>query len=109
MIYAFVNNPKGKPQEYKQYQIYQYYKKGGRYNKEMKNLHCMGGYSSNTDNLIYNGIAKVMGWAYDYRNIFNKYIVKHKDYGWIECYGPSKMFLRDYFGNHNILKIIKID
>ena len=109
MIYTFINNPQGNPQDFKQYQIYKYYKEGGRYNKEMKEVHCMGGYSPSTDSLIYNGVVKVMGWAYDYRSFFNKYIIKLKDYGWMECYGPSKMFIRDYFGSHNVLKIIKID
>lgn len=109
MIYAFVENPKGNPKSGRQYKIYGYYKNGGKYTKEMKKIHNMGGYSPSTDSLIYDGIVKVMGWIYDYTNIFDKYIVKHKDYGWIECYGPSKMFIRDYFGNHNILKIIKID
>lgn len=109
MIYPFVDNPQGNPQKFKHYEIYKYYKEGGRYNKEMKKVHNMGGYSSQTDSLIYNGIVKLMGWIFDYRNIFNKYVIKHKDYGWFECYGPSKMFIRDYFGNNNILKIIKID
>lgn len=109
MIYAFVENPKGNPKTGRQYEIYNYYKNGGKYNEKMKDIHCMGGYSPSTDSLISNGTVKVLGWVYDYSNIFNKYIVKHKDYNWIECYGPCKMFIRDYFGNHNILKIIKID
>ena len=109
MIYAFVENPKGNPRTGKQYEIYEYYKNGGKYTEEMKKVHCMGGCSPSTDSLIYDGIVKVMGWIYDYRDIFNKYVVKHKVYGWMECCGPSKMFIRDYFSNHNILKIIEID
>ena len=109
MIYPFVENPKGNPKTGHQYNIYQYYKNGGKYTKEMKDIHCMGGYSPSTDSLINNGIVKVLGWIYDYRDFFNKYVVKHKVYGWIECYGPSKMFIRDYFGSHNVLKIIKIN
>ena len=109
MIYPFTNSAQGNPKTGKQYEIYQYYKKGGRYNKEMKKVHNMGGYSPSTDNLIYNGIVKVMGWVYDYRTFFNRYIVKHKAYGWVECFGPCKMFIRDYFGSHNVLKIIEID
>ena len=109
MIYPFVEDPKGDPKTGRQYEIYKYYKNGGKYNEEMKELHCMGGYSPSTDSLIYNGVVKVLGWIYDYRNIFNKYIVKLKDYEWVECYAPCKMFIRDYFGNHNVVKIIKID
>lgn len=109
MIYAFIENSKGNPKTGRQYEIYKYYKDGGKYIEEMKEIHCMGGYSPSTDSLIYDGIVKVMGWVYDYTNIFHKYIVKLKDYGWIECYGPSKMFIRDYFGNHNVIKIVKID
>ena len=109
MIYAFVNNPKGNPKTGRQYNIYKYYKNGGKYTEEMKDIHGMKGYNSSTDSLINNGIVKVMGWIYDYRSFFNKYIVDHKYYGWIECYAPSKMFIRDYFGNHNVIKIAKLD
>ena len=109
MIYPFVENPKGNPKTGKQYEIYEYYRNGGKYSKEMKEIHCMGGYSPNTISLIYHGFVRVSGWTYDYRDIFNKYLVNLKNYGWIECYGPCKMFIRDYFGSHNILKIIKID
>ena len=109
MIYAFVENPKGNPRTGKQYEIYEYYKNGGKYTEEMKEKHGMGTYYSQLDSLIYDGIVKLMGWIYDYRKIFNMYLVKLKHYGWIECYGPCKMFIRDYFGNHNVIKIVKID
>lgn len=108
MIYAFIENPKGDPKTGRQYQIYKYYKNGGKYTKEMKDVHSMGGYSPSTDSLIYDGIVKVMGWVYDYRDIFNMYLVKLKYHGWMECYAPSKMFIRDYFGNHRVIKIVEI-
>lgn len=91
------------------YEIYNYYKNGGKYNEKMKEKHCMGGYSSTTNQLI-EGKVKLMGWLFNFRDIFNRYLVKLKYYGWVECYAPSKMFIRDYYGSHNIEdKVILID
>lgn len=83
------------------HEVYNYYKNGGEYNEVMKEKHCMGGYSPTTDQLI-KGQVRLMGWLFDFTRIFNKYLVKLKYHGWTECYAPSKMFIRDYYGGHKI-------
>jgi hypothetical protein len=51
------------------------------------------GYIFGLDNLQRQGIYKLMGWAYDFRPLLKKYIVKQYG-GWQEYYAPNKTLLR---------------
>lgn len=55
------------------------------------------------------GIIKRMGWVFDFRPFFKKYVVKRKYTGWDEQYAYNKTFIRKCSSNPSqILKIIEI-
>lgn len=45
------------------------------------------------DNLMYDGVYKLMGWCYDFRDKMKKYLVKQHGQ-WSEYWAPSKTLLR---------------
>ena len=56
-----------------------------------------------------NGIYRIMGYIFDFRKYFKKYLVKTKYYGWQEQYAPSKMFIRKNSSSpSHIIKIIEL-
>jgi hypothetical protein len=55
-----------------------------------------------------NGIIKQMGWLFDFKEFFNRYLVNIKYYGWTEIYAPNKTFIRvNSVTPSHILEIIK--
>lgn len=116
MIYKFTDtkyNYKKSPY----YDLYMYYKEGGVYNQNASNHK----YTCTWDNgdsktftrldyeLLRTGYKKVMGWVFNFKPLWNKYLVNVKYYGWMEFYAPSKMAIRDVIGNNKIVgKIIQL-
>ena len=96
------------------YSMLEYYRDGGVYNNNIPSHNYKVSYidttlSRLTVELLNTGIKKIMGWVIDYREVWNKYLIKLKYHGWVEVYSPSKMAIRDVYGNNNILdKIIKL-
>lgn len=99
------------------YDLYNYYKEGGKYSKDAPYHEYSCTWDNGTsatfirmdDMLLMNGYKQVMGWMLDFRDIWNKYLVNIKYYGWIEYYAPSKMAIRDAVGNNNIIdKIVEL-
>lgn len=116
MIYKFTNTDYNYEDSI-YYDLYSYYENGGTYSLDtpFHEYECTWD-NGNTvkfnrldDVLLRDGYKKVMGWMFDFRGIWNKYLVNIRNYGWLEYYAPSKMAIRDVVGNYNIMnKIIQL-
>lgn len=72
------------------------------YNKLFTELHHTEAYQQ--------GIVRQMGWMFDFRPLFKKYLVKWKYLGWKEHYAPNKTFIRRLASApSHILKILEVD
>lgn len=45
-------------------------------------------------NLFYTGVAKIGGWAFDFREDLKKFVVKYGDGMFLEVYAPNKTAVR---------------
>jgi hypothetical protein len=64
------------------------------------------GFAFGLDNLHKYGCYKISGWAFDFRDVLRKFVVKQYD-NWQEYYAPNKTMLRQsLYGN--IQKIVEI-
>lgn len=58
----------------------------------------------------HNGIFKLMGWAFNFRPLFKKFLVKFKYDGWREMYAPNRTFIRRNATHSSyILRIVELD
>lgn len=77
------------------------------YKREDNDLVCftdINGFYSSTS-----GIYKLMGYNFDFRNHFKKYLVKTKYSGWQEKWGYNKTFIREISSHpHEILQILEL-
>ena len=102
MIYAFVEKPKGKPENYRAFYAME----------NVKNGKPLGEYENLFDELSHpesynNGIVRQMGYLFDFRDYFNSYIVEYKHYGLRRVYAPNKTHIRKLSCNKSwIIKII---
>jgi hypothetical protein len=89
MIRAFVENPKGKPEDYRAFYAMENVKSGkplGEYENLFDELFYPDGYN--------NGIVRQMGYLFDFRGYFKPYIVEFKHYGFRRVYAPNKTHIR---------------
>lgn len=109
MFYKFSKTAIEKPDGLSGYTVYNHFANGGKYSqlseKEKRLFSELWHYDA------YNhGIIKQMGWCFDFRSFFKKYLVKLKHYGWREQYAPNKTFIRqNAVTPSHVLRIIEID
>lgn len=58
-------------------------------------------------NIVNTGIYRLMGWAYDFREELNRYIVKSEHYGLFEIYHLNKTALRKQLTGYGKISYIK--
>jgi hypothetical protein len=103
MISAFVDNPKGKPENYRAFYAME----------AVKNGKPLGEYENLFDELWHseaynNGIVRQMGYLFDFRGYFKSYIVEFKHGGFRRVYAPNKTHIRKLSWKKSwILKIIE--
>lgn len=60
-------------------------------------------------NAYRNGTYRLMGYEFDFRPFFKKWLVKFKYDGWDELYAPNKTFIRRHATSpSHILQIIEL-
>lgn len=100
------------------YDLYNYYEKGGRYRKDAPyhQYTCTwdngttATFSRLTDELLFTGVKRVMGWLIPFYKVWSEYLVQFRYHEYyVKVYAPSKTAIRDTFGNYNIIgKIIEL-
>ena len=88
------------------YELYNYYKEGGKYRKDAPFQYSCTWDNGTTatfsrlDDELLLMVVNVMGWLIDFSNVWNKYLVQFRHYDhYVKVYAPSKMAIRDVFGN----------
>lgn len=100
------------------YDLYYYYKDGGKYSKDAPYHEYTCTWDNGTTatfsrverELLSTGIKCVMGWRIPFHKVWNKYLVEFKYCeNHVKIYAPSRTAIRDTFGSHNIVgKIIEL-
>lgn len=110
MFYKFNKNAKtDSPKGLRAYKVYQHFSNGGKFS-DLDNVD-KGLFSELWHYETYcHGVIRQMGWLFDFREFFKKYLVKLKYYGWREVYAPNKTAIKyNAVVPSRILRIVEID